>query len=248
MSQNRSSAVMQQRSEPNDSLDDFPTPPWATRALCEWLHHRGYPISFQSCREPAANRGHMAKPLSEHFGAVMASDVFDYGAGFPVLDYLFGPASHLERSDWTITNPPFALAEQFIDRALDLSNIGCAMLVRTAFAEGQDRFHSLFSKRPPSFELVFSERVVMLKGRLIQAGAIDPLAEKENTKASTATAYVWMIWLKHEPAADHWPYQTIKIWIPPCRWRLERPGDYPNYSTGRHIPPTNDLFGERAVA
>jgi hypothetical protein len=37
VSQNRSSAVMQQRSEPHDSLDDFPTPPWATRALCEFL-------------------------------------------------------------------------------------------------------------------------------------------------------------------------------------------------------------------
>ena len=37
MSQNRSSAVMQQRSEPHDSLDDFPTPPWATRALCQHL-------------------------------------------------------------------------------------------------------------------------------------------------------------------------------------------------------------------
>ena len=35
MTQNRSSAVMQQRKEPHDSLDDFPTPPWATRALCE---------------------------------------------------------------------------------------------------------------------------------------------------------------------------------------------------------------------
>jgi hypothetical protein len=37
VTQNRSSAVMQQRSEPHDSLDDFPTPPWATRALCVWL-------------------------------------------------------------------------------------------------------------------------------------------------------------------------------------------------------------------
>lgn len=33
MAQNTSSAVMAQRSEPHDSLDDFPTPPWATRAL-----------------------------------------------------------------------------------------------------------------------------------------------------------------------------------------------------------------------
>ena len=35
MTQNRSHAVMQQRHEAHDSLDDFPTPPWATRALME---------------------------------------------------------------------------------------------------------------------------------------------------------------------------------------------------------------------
>jgi site-specific DNA-cytosine methylase len=34
---NTSPAVMQQRHEPHNSLDDFPTPPWATRALCERL-------------------------------------------------------------------------------------------------------------------------------------------------------------------------------------------------------------------
>ena len=33
--QNTSHAVMAQRSEPKDSPDNFPTPPWATRALLE---------------------------------------------------------------------------------------------------------------------------------------------------------------------------------------------------------------------
>ena len=33
--QNTSHAVMAQRVEPKDSADDFPTPPWATRALVE---------------------------------------------------------------------------------------------------------------------------------------------------------------------------------------------------------------------
>lgn len=33
--QNTSHAVMAQRIEAKDSLDDFPTPPWATRALIE---------------------------------------------------------------------------------------------------------------------------------------------------------------------------------------------------------------------
>ncbi len=35
MAQNVSHAVMAQRHEKMDSLDDFPTPPWGTRALME---------------------------------------------------------------------------------------------------------------------------------------------------------------------------------------------------------------------
>ncbi|MDO5606799.1 MAG: hypothetical protein Q4G25_16740 [Paracoccus sp. (in: a-proteobacteria)] len=69
--------TMSQRAEPRDALDDFPTPPWATRALCEAL--RDY-IGQHSVREPAANRGYMARPLAEYFRAVEASDIHDYGA------------------------------------------------------------------------------------------------------------------------------------------------------------------------
>ena len=206
MSQNRSSAVMQQRSEPHDSLDDFPTPPWATRALCEWINANvgGGEICEWICREPAANRGHMVKPLREYFRHVEASDVHDYGAGFPQRDYLFGALPPLV--DWTITNPPFRLAEQFIDRAAFTSSRGFAMIVRAAFLEGQGRYERLFSRNPPSFVLQFTERVVMHKGRLAPEG-------------STATAYAWLVWVKGED-------QTKLEWIAPCRKRLEREGDY----------------------
>lgn len=206
MSQNTSSAVMQQRSEPHDSLDDFPTPPWATRALCEWLIDNGHlaPGEF-SCREPAANRGHMVAPLSEYFASVDASDVHDYGAGFAVRDYLF--PGELPMVDFTITNPPFRLAEQFIERATATSSVGFAMIVRAAFLEGQGRFERLFSRNPPSFVLQFTERVVMHKGRLAPEG-------------STATAYAWLVWLDGESP-------TKLEWIAPCRKRLERPSDYP---------------------
>ena len=204
MSQNTSSAVMQQRSEPNDSLDDFPTPPWATRALCEFLIGQGYPLMGDSCREPAANRGHMVAPLREYFASVEASDVHDYGAGFPVSDYLWGPIPSIV--DWTITNPPFRLAEQFIERAGHSSGVGFAVIVRAAFLEGQGRFERLFSKNPPSFVLQFTERVVMHKGRLAPEG-------------STATAYAWLVWIDGESP-------TRLDWIAPCRKRLERPSDY----------------------
>jgi hypothetical protein len=204
MTQNASSAVMQQRREPKDSLDDFPTPLWATRALCEWITaNTAHDLLNQTCREPAANRGHMVKPLREFFAYVEASDVHDYGAGFPVEDYLFGPIP--SRVSWTITNPPFRLAEQFIDRALESSD-GVAVIVRAAFLEGQGRFERLFSKNPPSHVLQFTERVVMHKGKLSPDG-------------STATAYAWLVWA--DRAAD-----TKLRWIAPCRKRLEKPEDY----------------------
>ena len=225
MSQNTSTAVMQRRIEPHDSLDDFPTPPWATRAISEFLVGLGFDLAMMDCREPCANRGHMVAPLREAFGHVLASDVFDYGAGFPVRDYLFGPGSQLDRTDWTFLNPPFRLAQEFIERAIRLSRVGVAVIARSAFSEGQDRAAELFIPNPPSFELQFSERVVMLKGRLIRVGAVDPFAEKPGTKASSATAYSCFIWLKRDPA----PADTRKRWIAPCRKRLERDGDYPVY-------------------
>jgi hypothetical protein len=206
VNQNRSSAVMQQRAEPHDSLDDFPTPPWATRALLEYMARRyGWGFEHQSVREPAANRGHMVRPLREVFGRVEASDIFDYGAGFPVEDYLFGPPP--PRTDWTITNPPFRLAEQFIRRGLECSD-NVAVIVRTAFLEGVGRYQALFRGQRPQVVLQFAERVVMHKGKL-------------SPKGSTATAYCWVVWsCWMQPTPTHFD------WIAPCRKRLEQPGDY----------------------
>jgi hypothetical protein len=74
MKQNTSHAVMAQRGEPRDSLDDFPTPPWATRALCEKLIGAGHDLTGMSEWEPARGQGYMARPLAEYFGTVYASD------------------------------------------------------------------------------------------------------------------------------------------------------------------------------
>lgn len=224
MTQNTSTAVMQRRSEARDSLDDFPTPPWAVRALCEHLgdYERMHDLK---CREPAANRGHMARTLGEYFGAVEASDVQDYGTGFPVRDYLFGP---IARTDWTITNPPFRLAQQFIERALGSSDVGVAMFVRSAFLEGTGRYKALFQDKPPTDILQFTERVVLQKGAVKNPNvAVRTWSEKQQAwvmrKPSTATAYCWLVWdqcvlARSLPPRFHW--------IAPCRGRLERPGDY----------------------
>lgn len=207
MSQNTSHAVMSQRVEPHDSLGFFPTRPWATRALCEWLR-RGMNAGEKMdsvALEPACGAGDMARPLAEYFTTVFASDVHDYGHGYPVADFLFGEAP---ACDWMITNPPFRLALEFIQQGLRCAQRGVAVIVRTAFLEGQERHRELFSVLPPSDILQFTERVPMHRGRL----------EKDGT---TATAYCWIVW-------DKWngTRETRFHWIAPCRKRLERASDY----------------------
>lgn len=206
MTQNTSHAVMAQRHEAADSADFFPTPWWATRALCEWLIGRG--ANLRTCWEPACGQGDMVKPLREYFGAVCASDVIDYG--FPdaiVHDFVNNdPATD---ADFIITNPPFNLAAEFALKALSIADVGVCLFVRTAFLEGANRHRTLFSVRPPAFVLQFVERVPLQKGRL-------------NPKGSTATAYCWIVWANPEHETE-----TRFEWIAPCRKRLERTSDYP---------------------
>lgn len=214
MAQNTSHAVMAQRHEVHDSLDDFPTQPWAPRALCEHVLPSA-DLGSRSVWEPACNRGHMVRPLQEYFRRVYASDIHDYGFQCDgqerVVDFLMpfsaSPCMDANGVDWIITNPPFRLAEQFIERASHLAKVGFAMIVRTSFLEGVGRYTNLFSKNPPSLIAQFSERVPMVKGRLTATG-------------STATAYCWLVWIDGEP-------NTRFVWIPPCRRQLEREGDYP---------------------
>jgi hypothetical protein len=203
--QNTSHAVMAQRVEAADSLDNFPTPPWATRALLEHVIADAGPFRKQSCLEPACGVGHMAKPLKEYFGKVKASDIHAYGYG-SVADFLTAP---LEAGsvDWVITNPPFRLAEDFIKRALIGARYGVAILARTVFIESVGRYREIFEQTPPTKFAQFTERVPMVKGRL-------------DRKASTATGYAWIVW---EKKVKHPPHL---VWVPPCRKALERPEDY----------------------
>lgn len=204
--QNTSHAVMAQRHESSSSLDDFPTPPWATRAFLENILGGHAELCGMSCLEPACNRGHMVSPLREYFRTVDASDIYDYGFG-GVSDFL--SANHKPGSyDWVITNPPFKLAEQFVLEGLNIAQVGVAMLVRTVFIESVGRYERLFTQHPPSAFAQYAERVPMVKGRL-------------DKKASTATGYGWIVWRK-----DTTGNGTQLNWIPPSRKRFEFSNDY----------------------
>jgi len=203
--QNTSHAVMAQRVEAKDSPDDFPTPPWATRALIEHVLGGEGETALQSCLEPACGAGHMAKVLMEYFSNVHSSDAYYYGYG-EIKNFLGD--SYTDKSfDWIITNPPFRLAEEFLLHSLKIAKRGVAILARTVFLESAGRYNAIFQNNPPTLFAQFVERVPMVKGRL------DP-------RATTATGYAWFVW----DLSKNGPSQLV--WIPPCRKQLERAGDY----------------------
>jgi len=237
---NRSAAVMQQRHEAHDSLDDFPTPPWATRALCEKLIGHGEPLHLLHAWEPACNRGYMARPLGEYFDRVHATDVHDYGypeqAG--AVDFLIDWAQDAPDVDWVITNPPFRLGREFVQQGLRYARRGVAVFVRSAFVEGQGRYDTLFSQAPERWFMPFVERVVLWKGELLDPDVpVQRWNEKRQVsiteKPTTATSYCWLVWVKgHDglPEMDR---------VAPCRSRLTRAGDYPPLPA--HLRADEDL-------
>jgi hypothetical protein len=234
MTGNRSTAVMQRRAVAPDALDYFPTPPWATRALCEilsgWMDigiDIGENLGRQSAWEPCCGEMFMAKPMREYFKSVRVSDVHRYTPDHDLVDFMGMDALTLPRVDWIFMNPPFIHAEEFIRRALSRCTRGVAALVRCAFTESETRYSSLFGTDIlPAWEFQFAERVVMLRGRLVKANQLDPFNLDPKTgaprKASTATSYSWLVWM---PGQHDWRKRII----PPCRLRMESEGDYPLY-------------------
>lgn len=207
----RSRAADESRVAARDGLDDFPTPPWATRALCELLTAESAaigapPLAACSAWEPAANRGYMVRPLREYFGLVEGTDVKDYGAGFAVENFMV-PHQGRERVDWILTNPPFRLGADFIERmSLLAPRVGYGVLVRTAFLESEDRWRRIYRRWPPSIVAQYVERVPMFEG------VYDPTGSKP-------TSFAWLLWFRR------WAGPTEVRWIAPCRARLELESD-----------------------
>ena len=216
---------MNQRREAKDSLDFFPTPPWAARALCRFLMtHYNERLDRLNVWEPACGEHDLARGLQDYFNRVILSDVAPYAGGHDVVDFLF-PNDY--RAHWIITNPPYRLALEFALTALrKTSNV--ALLVRTTWLAGQERAAVLFGPTPPICVLQFSERVPMFRGRLDEDG-------------SSATDYCWVIWRAMDSRQ-----QTELHWLPPCRATLEHKGDYPSKSSNILPPSSLPLFGEFA--
>lgn len=165
----------QQTDDPvNREKDDFyPTWPGATEALLRVETFDG-PVW-----EPACGEGDMSRVLEAAGYTVISSDLVDRGYGETRIDFLM---EHQSRAPNIITNPPFGLAKEFVDRALILSSGKVAMFLRLAFLEGIER-GSWFPFTPLARVYVMSRRVPMQRGRLKQAG-----------DGHGSIAFAWFVW------------------------------------------------------
>lgn len=197
------------RRSPKTGLDDFPTPPWAVRAFFRYvapdLTHRD--VTFH---DPACGRGHMVRTVQE-FAACTGSDIKDYGHGYPVLDYTNGA---YPTCDVIITNPPYKVGTEFVEKSLLGRHVGVGMLVKTLWLEGgkhpiKSRWVRLFRDRPPHRVFIFSARMPAAKGRVVR-------------KRAVIMSHSWLYW-DLTPGAKRQPIN----WIPPeAQDELEKIGDY----------------------
>jgi hypothetical protein len=209
----------------------FPTPPWATRALFEYvLPQLDVKAPIPLIWEPAAGLRHMADVCEEYACEVYASDIELYDSRLRVdrVDFRFDAIDDAH-CGWIVTNPPFGLAVDFYERSLRyfdrVGHGGLALLLRLPWLEGADRYNRVFDHVPPTLFAPFSERVPMCEG------GYDP-------SGSTATAYAWFVWKFINGEAvrliDNIDLFPTFIIPPDCRERFVKPHDARLAS--RHVP------------
>jgi len=167
---------------PRHELDFYPTPPGATWALLE-VEKFCSPIW-----EPACGDGALSKVLEEDGYEVISSDLVDRGYGTPGIDFL-STATKPAGCDTLITNPPFKLADQFVEHAIFDLDIGrLALLCKLTFLESQART-AMLARTPLSDIWIFRNRVTMFPGDY----------EFTEKHSGTTMAFAWYIWTRGYP-------------------------------------------------
>ncbi len=131
--------------------------------------------------ECACGEGHLSKELEKEGFKVKSSDKINRGFG-EVNDFL--EINDKFEGD-IITNPPFKLAEEFVEKGMQLIEVGNKLILfqKIQFLEGQRR-NKLFKKYPLKYVYVHSSRQQCSRN-----------ADFEKYKLTTQF-YAWYVWEK----------------------------------------------------
>lgn len=156
--------------------DFYPTPPYATKALLEKEQFSEY------VWEPACGDGAISKVLTDFGYRVYSDDLYDYDYGTSGHDFLTVSEPQGWKSPYSIvTNPPFKLAIEFMERALSWKNCEkLALLCKLAFLEGQERSVKL-EQSPLHYVWVFRKRLQLTRNG-------------DAYKNGGMIAFAWFVW------------------------------------------------------
>ncbi len=134
--------------------------------------------------EPACGEGHISKVLQAHGYEVISTDLIYRGFGDPEpLNFLEETLDGFEGD--IITNPPYSVGLQFVERALESVRPGgkVAMFLKVQFLEGKRR-GEFFKKSPPRSVYISRSRLACYKNGDL------------TTNPESAIAYAWYVWEK----------------------------------------------------
>ena len=141
--------------------------------------------------ECACGRGQLSERLKELGHIVYSSDLYNHDYGERIgIDFLQLKSLPSFLEDFSIlTNPPYKFALDFVLKGLELVKQGnyVFMFLKVLFLEGKKRYKELYSKYPPKFVFVSTERILCAKN-----------ADFEGMRADggSAVAYAWFVWQK----------------------------------------------------
>jgi len=156
--------------------DFYATEPKAAELLLEIMPE------LDNIWECAVGEGHLAKVFDNAGKLYKATDLIDRGYGI-TEDFLLCN-EHYYNGD-IVTNPPYKLAQEFVEHALELIDTGryVCMFLKVLFLESRSR-KELFQKYPLKTIYVSSSRINCAKNGDF------------NTYTSSAIAYAWFVWQK----------------------------------------------------
>lgn len=159
-----------------------------------------YSINGTEILEPCVGNGNIANALRDfykHRLNITGIDIVD--RGYPntiVQDFLTWETDR--KFDCIITNPPFSLAKEFVEKSMDLLNEGSIeedgypngqliMFLKIQFLEGEKR-KELFDKYPPKYIYVFRNRMATWNS----GQPLDP----NGKRWATTMCHAWFVWEK----------------------------------------------------
>ena len=151
-----------------------------------------YTFDAATILEPCVGGGHIANAINNFFAnqrVITGLDLVD--RGYPntiVQDFLTWETDR--KFEGIITNPPFSLAQEFIEKGMELltDDGQMAMFLKIQFLEGAKR-KEFFEKYPPKYIYVFRNRMATWNN----GNEIDPNTGK---RWATTMCHAWFIWEK----------------------------------------------------